>query len=415
MFVERVKQLLPETLRDQLRDQLIAYRSAKIVRAVPSLRFLNDPAFLFPIGSDQEHIAETLNWISWASSQKAGGGIPQLVNVRQFALEGGVTLAPSYPETTGYMLCTLIFGRQHQLPTASDAELNRLLEYLLSAQLPDGSFPPPGNGSNGLAFDTGQVLTGLVAYHRHVDTSAALAKAIEKAARWLSDEVEADGSYSERSSYNGKRAYYIRASMGLIHAAKEMQRRDWLEAAARNAEWTLRLRDGPTWFRRFSFEDGAFQNLHGIAYTLRGLIDLGRHLGRDDYIEASRSCIDAMVFRSYPDLPAPHALPGYFARSFARYRRTVSPTGMCQVALSCMLLGRILNDERYAAKGRELIGSVKQFHFRGLPERAMNGLLPGSWPITGPYMHCSLPNWPIKFFLDGLYICQGADPLGLEG
>src|SRR5262249_19224587 len=98
-----------------------------------------------------------------------------------------------------------------------------------------------------------------------------------------------------------------------------------------NAGWTLRLRNGPDWFNLFSFEDTLFQNLHGIAYTLRGLIDLGRHLARDDCIEAARCCIDKIVFRIYPNLPAPRALPGYFAESFTNYRRTISPTGRCQI------------------------------------------------------------------------------------
>src|ERR1019366_4497445 len=231
----------------------------------------------------------------------------------------------------------------------------------------------------------------------------------------MTAQVEPCGCYARSASWNGSRAYYVQATIGLMQAAKTFGREDWLDAARRNGEWTFTQRCGDSWFKTFSFEDGEFQNLHGIAYTLRGLIDLGRHLDQPNYIDAAKICIDHICGMKFGDLPAPEAVPGHFAKSFKKYRRTISPTGMCQLALCAFLLGKIHRDASYTEHGLRLIDSVKRFHTRGLHEDGLNGLLPGSWPITGPYMHGVLPNWPIKFLLDGLYIKQGADALSLEG
>jgi hypothetical protein len=416
-------------VRGTISQRISELRSTAVIRKSPPVANLVKKGFLFPALSDEEHVKLILDWLEWATSNTSDSGVPQHINLRKYAENGVLRLAPSYPETTGYILCSLIFGLRHGLASLTRQKLDRMTSYLLSVQNRDGSvpgvgedfgslarrIPRPGEEIRGLAFDTGQVLTGLVAYYRHLEARADVADAIERAADWMSARIEADGAYAMSSCYNGARAYYIRATIGLVEAAKAFGREDWLHAARRNAEWTFRQRSGPAWFRTFSFEDHEFQNLHGIAYTLRGLIALGRNLGELKYVAVSKACIDRLLDRSFPDLPVPDAIPGHFADSFRKYRRTVSPTGMCQLALSAFLLAKIYGDSRYAKYGASLIDSVKRFHIRGLTERGLNGLLPGSWPVTGPYMHAVLPNWPIKFFLDGLYIKQGADPLALEG
>ena len=410
-ITDTIRRLIPP----QLLEIATSQRSTKVIGSNPSLRSLVSRRFLFDKLSNREHIDLVLSWLNFAIGKSADGGIPHMVDLRQFVSQGRVTFAPSYPETTGYMLCTLIFGLRHKMLTLSRAKIDRITNYLLSVQRPDGAMPGSGNETRELAFDTGQVLTGLVAYYRHVEQRPEVGSSIARAADWLAAQVGADGAYSAASCYNGARAYYVRATIGLLQAAIAFGRSDWLDAAARNGEWTFRQRFGRSWFERFSFEDGAFQNLHGIAYTLRGLIDLGRHLCRPEYVEYSKCCIDQIFSRAYPALPVPNSIPGHFARSFTKHRRTISPTGMCQIALCCFLLDRLYQSPIYSRHASELIATVKRFQFRGFAEPALNGLLPGSWPITGPYMHCALPNWPIKFFLDGLYIQEGADPLALEG
>lgn len=396
---------------------LAEWATARYNRAVlsrsPELRRVASGK-LFPARPDIDHIQAILDWMNWAIDASADSGFPQLVNIRSYAETGRVTLAPSYPETTGYALCTLATGHRFGLPTLPLDRMASIVDYLLSTQLASGAFPGPGALSDTpLSFDTGQILKGLVAYHRHVRPDDRVRAAMELAARWQASMIESDGSYSESSSYNGKRCYYAEASVGLYHAGIELGLPEVVEAAARNADWVLGQREGQ-WFRRFSFEDGEYQNLHGIAYTLRGLLDLGRHLHKPQLVSAASDCLENLTGRSY-DLPAAQSLPGFFANGFERYQRNISPTGQAQTALCCFIAGRLFDSAELTERGSSLTAALKGFHFAGFVEPALNGGLPGSWPVTGPYMRCAMPNWAAKYFLDCLYVESGIDPLSLEG
>jgi hypothetical protein len=405
-------QLVPR----RFRDRVLTFRGTMVIRKSPELRPLLQPGFLFERKSNDEHISAILDWLKIAVCANGDHGIPQMIKLRDYATTGSATFAPSYPETTGYMLCTLIFGGLHKLKTLPPDKLDGLVGYLLRTQKDDGAFCAPGaHNVQGLAFDTGQVLTGLVAYYRHIDPRIDIKESITRAADWLTSEIAQDGSYSMRSSYYDKRAYYISATMGLLQASLALQRDDWRAAAIRNIKWTMAQRLSRVWYRNFSFEDDDYQNLHGIAYTVRGLLDAGRFLGVDEYVDAAKVCVDALLALEPKSLACKGALPGYLANGFKQYTTDISPTGMCQVALTCLILGEILGRSNYTERGLDAIQVAKGFHFSGFKNAALNGLLPGSWPITGPYMHCVLPNWPIKFFLDGLYISEGAKATALEG
>ena len=397
------------------RDYVTAVRSRAILACHPETRKLTSPGFGFPLESDDRHIAMAISWFDWATAASPDGGVPHSVNLRNFASDKPAEIAPSYPETSGYILCTLIYGLRSGLPSLSRARLEGLCQYLMRAQTSSGGMPGPGQDSRCLSFDTGQVLTGLTSFHRHIDQSAELRSVIERAADWMSAQVEADGGFSPISCYRGQRVYYVQATIGLLHAARCFGRNDWLDAAARNADWAYRRHCGNGWFETISFEDDDYQNLHGIAYTLRGMIELGYHLRRPEMIDAGRAAIDAMAGREYRGLPAPNALPGHFARGYDEYHRSISPTGMSQIAICAYMLAQITADTKYAQLGDRLTEATKTFQLRGFSTPSLNGALPGSWPVTGPYMHASLPNWPLKFFLDALYIKSGADPMRIEG
>lgn len=385
------------------------------MRSHPQLRRVCNPAHLFEQQSDEHHARAVLAWLNWAQEKSCDDGIPQRVDLRHAATQGTVRIEPSYPETTGYILNTIAFGHGLKLPTLEKDNISRLVQYLLNCQLASGGFPPPGTERTALAFDTGQALTGLCAYDRHVGSTPEVQLAIERAAQWLAQQITEDGSYDVAACYQGQRAYYIRATIGLWMAARLLNNAAWLEAAKKNAVWTLSQRIGSHWLEHISFEDGSFQNLHGIAYTIRGLVQLGHHCSLPDCLALGRALLDKIMMQDYQGLVPAHAIPGHFSANFSGYKKTVSPTGMCQIAISAYMLAALYDEPRYKQFADRLVECVKQFQFSGFSEPGLNGLLPGSWPVTGPYMHCALPNWPAKFFLDCLYIRMGANPLELGG
>src|SRR5262245_45349587 len=96
--------------RGSIRQRISELRSTAVIRKSLPVANLVKKGFLFPALSDEEHVKLILAWLEWATSNSSDSGVPQQINLRKYAENGVLRLAPSYPETTGYILCTLIFG-----------------------------------------------------------------------------------------------------------------------------------------------------------------------------------------------------------------------------------------------------------------------------------------------------------------
>ena len=106
-------------------------------------------------------IADCLAWLGTAQdrSASADGGV-----ARHFSIKTG--WAASYPETTGYIIATLLDGRHDPDPAASRARAVRMLDWLAAIQFPDGGFQGGVIGQTPVVpvtFNTGQILIGLAA------------------------------------------------------------------------------------------------------------------------------------------------------------------------------------------------------------------------------------------------------------
>ena len=89
-----------------------------------------------PTGIDLEaHLHTTVRWLLRAQAVGKDGGIPACYKIVP------TRWAYSYPETTGYTIPTLIkYAKNYQAGNVFTA-VNRMAEYELSVQFPDGSFP----------------------------------------------------------------------------------------------------------------------------------------------------------------------------------------------------------------------------------------------------------------------------------
>lgn len=112
-MLSKLKQLVPAGGRAYLAE----LRSRAIIAGHPETRKLVAKGFRFPAADDAAHIELALNWFQWATSASADGGVPHSVNIRHFASKVPKGIAPSYPETSGYILCTLVYGLRSDLPT----------------------------------------------------------------------------------------------------------------------------------------------------------------------------------------------------------------------------------------------------------------------------------------------------------
>ncbi len=160
---------------------------------------------------------------------------------------------PAYPETTGYIIPSLLEAHAVLGDDRLVASAKQALQWLRSIQGVDGSFIDL-NG-NAQVFDTGQILIGLnyIAEH-HPDWLSVRDHQI-RAAQWLARVQEADGSFI-RSAYNNRpHTYYSRVGAAMIKAGILLQDDNIREAGIRHIDWVLAQQDPVGFFAFSSFDD----------------------------------------------------------------------------------------------------------------------------------------------------------------
>ena len=368
--------------------------------------------FYFASKSDDEHIKLILNWYKLALRHSSKKGIFAKINIIDFIKKRRI-FYNEYPETTGYILSSLINSTSY-FDTFNKNDLREILNYLLKEQVKDNNgiyFKTHFDTNNkALAFDTGQILFGLNKYYQVISKDENLKNAIYNASNWLCANMDEDGSYSLNVCFNGERAYYTHATLGLAYSYKIFKEDKWEKAIIKNITWVIDKQDEDSWYDKYSFESKKWHNLHGIAYTIRGVLDCGIILKNFAFITSAKNAIDKIISIKYENLSIKGALPGHFSYKYKSYTKDVSPTGCLQFAISCFKLAKELNDESYKIYANNLVDCIKKVHFHSFDDDRLNGLLSGTWPVYGDYQSFDLPNWPIKFFLDALLIRKGEDP-----
>ena len=178
-------------------------------------------------------------------------------------------------------------------PTDVD-RARRAISFLLGIQLPSGAFPGARIDQNRTApsvFNTGQILNGLVAWHRATDDPAT-ADAAARAAAWLVSSQEPDGAWSHDVYNRLEVSYLAHATCWLAEYGEHAGDAVAMAAAGRHLDRLLQRYDPATgWFdgAGFSAEDHAARRsvTHTLAYTIWGVLDLGLRLGRAEAVEAA--------------------------------------------------------------------------------------------------------------------------------
>jgi hypothetical protein len=312
---------------------------------------------------------------------------------------------PSYPETTGYIVPTLLrlAERLAEPPLVGRAE--RAIDFLLPLQLRDGGFPGARideNRTEPSVFNTGQIINGLVAWHRHAGDQRVLDAAV-RAADWLVSVQDDDGAW-RRHIYNGLAVTYTaHASCWLAQLGRHAGTDRHVAAAVRHAEWVLTRQDPETgWFddAGFTAADHAARRsvTHTIVYVLAGLLDTGELAGRPELLAA----VEVAARRMAEVLAERGWLPGVLDATWRGRSSYACLTGTSQAAIVWERLARASGDTELAEAARharELVCATQRLT-DGDP--GIRGGIAGSDPVWGDYLGFTYPNWAAKFTADAL-------------
>ena len=179
-------------------------------------------------------------WLARAQDRSASydGGV-----ARHFSLLTG--WSTSYPETTGYIVPTLLTYADQRHDAETRARAKRMLDWLTSLQFAEGGF----QGGMILeqpvvpvVFNTGQILIGLAGGVGAF--GEAYRDSMIRAADWLVSVQDVDGCWRRHGSpfaKAGEKAYDTHVAWGLFEAARIEPGRGYAEAAMANVRWALSL------------------------------------------------------------------------------------------------------------------------------------------------------------------------------
>jgi hypothetical protein len=350
----------------------------------------------------ERHLAGTAAWIG-RSLRSCGGSS---------AHWSPVGWSRPYPETTGYLIPTLLAldARSRARRPASpypvgQAAALRAGQWLLSIQRPDGAWNgglyPPKGPPKASVFNTGQILDGLVALWRHTRQRPWL-DAATRAAGWLAAGVGSDGLWPA-GDYRGDETptYYTHVAWPMLEVWSETGDAALRAAAVRflDAARARRLPKGT--FRGWGFDAGAAPT-HTIAYTLRGFLESARLLG--EWERYGEPCAEALErLRRAAEL-AHGDLAGWYAEDWTVVHPSCCLTGNAQLALCLLLWESRERDLRIVNAAAKLVDRVcsAQRLARTLPPLA--GAVAGSAPVWGRYLPLRWPNWAAKYHADALAV-----------
>ncbi len=340
-------------------------------------------------------VAEAVEWLGRAQdcSVSQDGGV-----ARHYSLLKG--WSASYPETTGYIVPTLLdYARRTGRREVRD-RARRMLDWLVAIQLPEGGFQAgmvDARPAVPTIFNTGQILMGLAAGLREFGDERYRA-AMCRAADWLVAAQDSDGCWRKFPSpfaVGHERTYDTHVAWGLLEAARLEPDKPYGEAALANVRWALRHQHGNGWFGRCCLNRPEQPLTHTIGYTLRGVLEAYGFSRDPALLEAGRRTADALAAVVRED----GFLPGRLDASWDGAVSWACLTGTVQIAACWFLLHEWVGDGRYERAGRAADRYVRRtVRLDGPPET--RGAVKGSFPVDGGYGTYQYLNWACKFLID---------------
>ncbi len=339
----------------------------------------------------------TYAWICAAHDAAADGGVAGWYNlVRGW---GG-----SYPETTGYIIPTLLhYGTTMGEPEAIQRAI-RMANWEIDVQLPSGAVRSGAMGSRigPAVFNTGQVLFGWVAAYQATGDER-YRQSASRAAGWLLERQDPDGAWRRDLSVlttSRVQAYNARAAWGLVLAGHAFGDERCIDAGLKNCDWTVAQQQTNGWFAHNVFFDSEDPLLHTIGYVLEGLLGVGQLLGCERYVHATTIGV-APLIEIY------RKSGGLKGRYDQNWKASVSwrcLTGEAQIALVLLRLATITGKTAYREMAQCLLQDLARLQDTESRYSETYGGVSGSEPLWGGYSPFNYLNWAAKFFIDALLL-----------
>jgi uncharacterized protein YyaL (SSP411 family) len=337
-------------------------------------------------------MAAAIDWIRHAHAAASEGGISKGYDLLRNRW------APSYPETTGYTIPSLL----NAATTLDRAKLRTLAlslaDYLLTSRTHEGGVAHWARPKSGpIVFDTGQVMFGWLAAFEASRDERYLQAAV-RAGDWLVSAQHPCGTWKAHQYLGVEKTIDTRVAWALLELYLRTHQEAYRQAAMRNLAWTKQQQDADGWFRHCAFQEGEDPFTHTLAYTAEGLFECGQLLHEKRYMEASRLTADALLARQNPD----GRLASTYGSAWRATSRSSCLTGNCQMSRLWLRFYETSGHRAYYDAAKKAITFVARTQNLKTSDPILRGAIAGSYPIYGRYERFKYPNWAAKFFVDAL-------------
>jgi len=334
---------------------------------------------------NKTHLQLSVNWL--LNMQNSDGGY-----ARKFSFVSGEDM--SYIETTGYIIPSLWSAgeRLNEIKYINSAK--KAGEWLLKIQNDDGSFSEIDSNTP-FAFDTGQCLIGLNFLYQKTEHKEYL-DAAKRAAYWLMQNQEEDGSWQKVAYNTQKHTYYSRVAAAMLHYAVISNDYVVEKVAMKHIAWVLSEQKENGFFQKSSFLEDVAPYLHTIIYVLEGLLDIYDLTNDKVILEAVLK--NANVFKEI-SLKRDLILCSQYDENFNCVNKERCITGLAQWAGVALRLFEITDNEEYLQCAKNTLFYLKA---KQIKSSVMRGGFSASVPFLGKYGSFDFVNWSNKFFIDTL-------------
>jgi len=305
----------------------------------------------------------------------------------------------SYPETTGYIIPTMLKHSTLRNDQSVRERARRMLDWLISIQFADGSFHGGTVRTDPkvpTVFNTGQILLGLAAGVREFGQQ--YYKPMCRAADWLVQVQDEDGCWRRYESPlvdSGEKTYSAHVAWGLLEAARMASDKRYEASALANLKWVVSQQTANGWFPKCDFDDPSQPLTHTLAYAWRGVLEgfVFAHDAR--LLEAGANTGEAFLRLIRDD----GFIPGRINSHWEGTVPWACLAGTAQIAHCWLLLYQLTREVSYREAGYKANSYLRRRVRVDGPPQVVGGVK-GAFPVDGDYCDYSYVNWGCKFFVD---------------
>ena len=364
---------------------------------------------LSPHGSksvdDLSHFNYAIEWLKRAQDSTPDGGVSRGVRITST----GISWSPSYPETTGYIIPSLINAAKLTDAPEITRRAQRMGDWLQAIQLESGAWQG-GNikvPEHPTYFDTGQILRGMSALSELANEPQHRESA-DRGYRYLLDNYSPSLPSDAPSSQFSQRpwASYAVAPAVAFGMQNEALAESALELSKRAAADLQHTQNSVGWFYNCSLDkntDAAL--LHTVAYAMDGLWDIAVAVEDPQAESAAQQTLDGVIFA----MDHNGYIPGRLTSEWKPAVNWACLTGTAQTGVLALKVYQRHGDEKYLDAARLMADYLKTRQYLG-DNQMLHGAMWGSWPIDGGYETNGTPNWATKYFVDLLLLLQSSRP-----